>query len=123
MLLLKSWSTSLLCSSELVREYGVFHHTLDVTKNNTYEFLTNLFSEVAEVRSSHSAYNTLCQVLFVRIDYHTSTHMANKRQVFPDKFMHLGGDEVTGFLQYQKLLTCWKVKVGPKTLKLLNGCV
>jgi hexosaminidase len=61
-----------------VREYGVFHHSLDVTKDEVYEFLKDLFKEVA--------------------------------QVFPDKYVHLGGDEVTG--------NAWTYN--PNILKFMN---
>ncbi|MCW5964532.1 MAG: family 20 glycosylhydrolase [Bryobacterales bacterium] len=48
----------------LIRSFGIFHPTFDPTRDETYEFLGNLFAEMATI--------------------------------FPDKYMHIGGDELTG---------------------------
>lgn len=47
-----------------IRSFGIFHPTFDPTRDETYEFLGNLFAEMATI--------------------------------FPDKYMHIGGDELTG---------------------------
>ncbi len=47
-----------------IRSFGIFHPTFDPTREETYDFLENLFAEMADL--------------------------------FPDKYMHVGGDELTG---------------------------
>ncbi len=48
----------------LIRSFGIFHPTFDPTREETYEFLGNLFEEMAAI--------------------------------FPDAYIHIGGDELTG---------------------------
>ncbi|MCU0226233.1 MAG: beta-N-acetylhexosaminidase [Bryobacterales bacterium] len=48
----------------LIRSFGIFHPTFDPTREETYQFLGNLFAEMATL--------------------------------FPDQYIHIGGDELTG---------------------------